>query len=89
MAEPPAPRIGCRDGDHEVADDDAIAPDPIDHRMVRHGAQIVSYAHAHGLLLLTAGTYGNVVRFLPPLSISDELLTEGLGILRDAVAAVR
>ncbi|CAJ0557605.1 unnamed protein product, partial [Mesorhabditis spiculigera] len=40
-------------------------------------AQIVSYAHAHGLLLLTAGTYGNVVRFLPPPSISDELLTEG------------
>lgn len=52
-------------------------------------AQIVSYAHAHGLLLLAAGTYGNVVRFLPPLSISDELLAEGLGILRDAVTAVR
>jgi 4-aminobutyrate aminotransferase/(S)-3-amino-2-methylpropionate transaminase len=52
-------------------------------------AQIVSYAHAHGLLLLTAGTYGNVVRFLPPLSISDELLAEGLDILRDAVDAVR
>ncbi len=26
-------------------------------------AQIVSYAHTHGLLMLTAGTYGNVVRF--------------------------
>lgn len=52
-------------------------------------AQIVSYAHKNGLILLTAGTHGNVVRFLPPLSISDELLREGLGIIRDAIASIR
>ena len=42
--------------------------------------------HAQGLVTLTCGTFGNVFRFLPPLSISDELLTEGLDILEDAFA---
>jgi len=37
--------------------------------------------HVQGLITLTCGTYGNVFRFLPPLTISDELLTEGLDIL--------
>jgi 4-aminobutyrate aminotransferase / (S)-3-amino-2-methylpropionate transaminase / 5-aminovalerate transaminase len=31
--------------------------------------------------VLTAGTFGNVVRFLPPLTISDELLSEGLEVI--------
>jgi 4-aminobutyrate aminotransferase/(S)-3-amino-2-methylpropionate transaminase len=40
--------------------------------------------HAQGLVTLTAGTYGNVFRFLPPLSIGDELVAEGLDILDQA-----
>jgi 4-aminobutyrate aminotransferase/(S)-3-amino-2-methylpropionate transaminase len=48
---------------------------------------IAKYAGEHGVILLTCGTYGNVVRFLPPLSISDELLREGLQIVADALAA--
>ncbi|HEX6360994.1 hypothetical protein [Actinophytocola sp.] len=39
------------------------------------------------MLVLTAGTYGNVLRLLPPLSIQDDLLREGLAILADAVTA--
>jgi 4-aminobutyrate aminotransferase/(S)-3-amino-2-methylpropionate transaminase len=38
-------------------------------------------AHAAGVIVLTCGTYGNVLRFLPPLTISDELLIEGLDVL--------
>ncbi|ORB27706.1 4-aminobutyrate--2-oxoglutarate transaminase [Mycolicibacterium parafortuitum] len=38
-------------------------------------------AHQAGVIVLTCGTYGNVLRFLPPLAISDELLLEGLDIL--------
>jgi 4-aminobutyrate aminotransferase / (S)-3-amino-2-methylpropionate transaminase / 5-aminovalerate transaminase len=34
-----------------------------------------------GVIVLTAGTFGNVVRFLPPLTISDDLLSEGLEVL--------
>ena len=39
---------------------------------------------AEGLVTLTCGTFGNVFRFLPPLSIGDDLLGEGLGIFETA-----
>jgi 4-aminobutyrate aminotransferase/(S)-3-amino-2-methylpropionate transaminase len=44
--------------------------------------------HAEGLLVLTCGTYGNVLRFLPPLVIGEDLLNEGLDILEQAFARV-
>ena len=43
--------------------------------------------HQQGLITLTAGTFGNVLRFLPPLVIGDDLLHEGLDILEAAFAA--
>jgi 4-aminobutyrate aminotransferase/(S)-3-amino-2-methylpropionate transaminase len=42
--------------------------------------------HAAGLVTLTCGTYGNVLRLLPPLVIGDALLNEGLDILEQAMA---
>ncbi|GAA1622694.1 4-aminobutyrate--2-oxoglutarate transaminase [Actinoplanes couchii] len=48
-------------------------------------AAVSKTCHDAGLLTLTCGTYGNVLRFLPPLVISDEHLGRGLGILRDAL----
>ena len=45
---------------------------------------ITSYANNNGLLLLSAGVKGNVVRFLTPLVITDEELNEGLTILEQA-----
>ena len=39
-----------------------------------------------GVIALPAGTYGNVVRFLPPLTIEDVLLSDGLDMLEEAVA---
>jgi len=50
-------------------------------------ARVNKACHAAGLVTLTCGTFGNVFRFLPPLSASDELLSEGLDILEDAFAA--
>jgi 4-aminobutyrate aminotransferase/(S)-3-amino-2-methylpropionate transaminase len=38
-------------------------------------------AHAAGVIVLSCGTFGNVLRFLPPLTISDELLEEGLDVI--------
>ena len=40
-----------------------------------------------GVIVLTAGTYGNVVRLLPPITIEDGLLDEGLDLLEEAFAA--
>ena len=42
---------------------------------------------AEGVLILTCGTYGNVIRLLPPLVIGDELLTEALEVLEAAIRA--
>ena len=46
--------------------------------------RIAKACHAQGVLVLTAGTYGNVLRFLPPLTIPDHLLIEGLDVLEGA-----
>jgi 4-aminobutyrate aminotransferase/(S)-3-amino-2-methylpropionate transaminase len=40
---------------------------------------------AEGVIILTCGTFGNVIRFLPPLSIGDDLLNEGIDVLAAAL----
>jgi 4-aminobutyrate aminotransferase/(S)-3-amino-2-methylpropionate transaminase len=51
-------------------------------------AAVAKACHADGLVVLTCGTYGNVLRFLPPLVMPDHLLHEGLAILEKAFASV-
>jgi 4-aminobutyrate aminotransferase/(S)-3-amino-2-methylpropionate transaminase len=46
---------------------------------------IAKACHAQGVVVLTAGTYGNVLRFLPPLVIPQDLLSEGLDVIEHAV----
>ncbi|BBN48996.1 4-aminobutyrate--2-oxoglutarate transaminase [Mycobacterium avium] len=43
-------------------------------------------AHAAGVIVLTCGMFGNIIRLLPPLTISDELLAEGIDILGGLLA---
>jgi 4-aminobutyrate aminotransferase / (S)-3-amino-2-methylpropionate transaminase / 5-aminovalerate transaminase len=50
--------------------------------------KIVKAAGERGLMLLSAGLYGNVIRLLMPLTITDEQLEEGLQILEEAFEAV-
>jgi len=49
---------------------------------------IATACHAQGVVVLTCGTWGNVIRLLPPLVIEEHLLDEGLDVLAGAVAAV-
>ena len=56
-----------------------IEPDP------SASAAVQQYCARAGVLVLTCGTYGNVVRLLPPLTIPADLLEEGLGVLREAI----
>jgi 4-aminobutyrate aminotransferase/(S)-3-amino-2-methylpropionate transaminase len=49
---------------------------------------IVKYCQSKGVLILTAGTYSNVVRFLPPIVITDELLKDALSVLDEAIASI-
>jgi 4-aminobutyrate aminotransferase/(S)-3-amino-2-methylpropionate transaminase len=46
---------------------------------------IVGYCNQQGVIALACGTYGNVIRLLPPLVITDEQLADGLGVLAAAV----
>ena len=48
-------------------------------------ARIAKASHQAGVIVLTCGTYGNVIRFLPPLSIPDDLLTEGIDVVLNAL----
>ncbi|MGQ5260228.1 4-aminobutyrate--2-oxoglutarate transaminase [Micromonospora sp. ZYX-F-536] len=59
----------------ELVQPGTLIPDPIS------TAAVSAACHAAGLLTLTCGTYGNVLRFLPPLVISDAHLTRGADIL--------
>jgi 4-aminobutyrate aminotransferase/(S)-3-amino-2-methylpropionate transaminase len=49
---------------------------------------VVKYCQSKGVLILTAGTYSNVVRFLPPIVITDELLKDALSVLDEAFASL-
>jgi 4-aminobutyrate aminotransferase/(S)-3-amino-2-methylpropionate transaminase len=51
-------------------------------------AKVIKYCQSKGVLILTAGSYGNVIRFLPPLVISDELLNDALSVLAEAFDTV-
>ncbi len=59
----------------ELVRPESTAPDP---ELTR---QVAAAAHAAGVVVLACGTYGNVLRFLPPLSMPDHLLAEALDVL--------
>ena len=50
--------------------------------------KLVKHCHSNGVLILNAGTYYNVIRFLPPLVITDELLKDALGVLAEGFASL-
>jgi 4-aminobutyrate aminotransferase/(S)-3-amino-2-methylpropionate transaminase len=56
-------------------------PDPV------RTAAVSAYCHQQGVVTLTCGTWGNVFRFLPPLSIGDALLEEAFDVVGEAFAA--
>ena len=49
-------------------------------------ASAIKYCQQKGVLILSAGTYGNVIRLLPPLVMPEHLLKEALEILDEALA---
>jgi len=65
----------------ELVDPETQAPDAALAAAVARGAL------ERGVILLTCGTFGNVIRFLPPLAIGDELLHDGLDVVAEALAA--
>jgi 4-aminobutyrate aminotransferase / (S)-3-amino-2-methylpropionate transaminase / 5-aminovalerate transaminase len=50
--------------------------------------KITQYCYEHGLITITAGSYGNVIRVLVPLVVTDQQMDEGLDVLEAALASV-
>jgi 4-aminobutyrate aminotransferase/(S)-3-amino-2-methylpropionate transaminase len=50
--------------------------------------QVLRHCREHGLILLSAGSYGNVLRVLVPLVVTTEQFDEGLNVLESALAIV-
>ena len=51
-------------------------------------AKMVSYCHQNGLVLLSCGTYGNIIRTLMPFVITDEQLKKGLAIMEKGLSEI-
>ncbi len=51
--------------------------------------EILKYCTNKGVLILSAGTYANVIRLLPPLIIEEDLLRDGLAVLDEALASIK
>lgn len=63
--------------------------DPVTKKPAADVAKAVqTYALQHGVLILTAGTFGNVLRFLPPVVITDEQLLDAVAVMDDALASL-
>jgi 4-aminobutyrate aminotransferase / (S)-3-amino-2-methylpropionate transaminase / 5-aminovalerate transaminase len=50
--------------------------------------QVTQYCYEHGLITISAGSYGNVIRLLMPLVITDDQMDEGLDVLEGALKTV-
>jgi 4-aminobutyrate aminotransferase/(S)-3-amino-2-methylpropionate transaminase len=80
------PRIGDVRGHGAMIAAEFVDPETGEPDAALTGA-IAKACIADGVVVLTCGTYGNVIRFLPPLSIPDALLNEGIDIVAAALAA--
>ncbi|HEX6515919.1 MAG TPA: 4-aminobutyrate--2-oxoglutarate transaminase [Nocardioidaceae bacterium] len=65
----------------EIVGADGHTPDPV------RAASVSRYCHEQGVLTLTCGTFGNVLRFLPPLVMPDHLLAEAFDVVAEAFDA--
>jgi len=50
-------------------------------------SRVATTCHQQGVVVLTCGTYGNVIRLLPPLVINEDLLAEGMDVLEHAITS--
>src|SRR3954463_14217927 len=80
------PAVGDIRGRGAMMAIELVRPGTLEPDSARAGA-VAAYCHRNGVVVLTCGTWGNVFRFLPPLSISDELLEEAFDVVAEAFTA--
>jgi 4-aminobutyrate aminotransferase/(S)-3-amino-2-methylpropionate transaminase len=79
------PTIGDIRGRGAMMAIELVKPGTLDPDAAR-AAAVAAYCHTNGVVVLTCGTWGNVFRFLPPLSIGDDLLEEAFDVVAEAFA---
>ncbi|WP_053204518.1 4-aminobutyrate--2-oxoglutarate transaminase [Jiangella muralis] len=77
------PRIGDVRGRGAMMAVELVGPDGAPDAALARA--VAADCHARGVIVLTCGTYGNVLRLLPPLVIGDDLLHDGLDVLAEAL----
>lgn len=80
------PTIGDIRGRGAMLAIELVAPGTLEPNADRTAA-LNKYCHQHGVVTLTAGTYGNVFRFLPSLTMPSHLLEDALNVLESAFEA--
>lgn len=80
------PTIGDIRGRGAMLAIELVAPGTLEPNADRTAA-LNKYCHQHGVVTLTAGTYGNVFRFLPSLTMPSHLLEDALNVLQSAFEA--
>jgi 4-aminobutyrate aminotransferase / (S)-3-amino-2-methylpropionate transaminase / 5-aminovalerate transaminase len=75
-------RLGAMVGVELVRDSQTREP------ATKEAAELVKMACQRGVILISAGTYGNVIRFLPPLVITNAELDEGLDVLEQCFETI-
>jgi len=63
----------------------ALVKGPKSEPAADEAGQMVSYCHENGLIIISCGTYGNVVRTLVPFVVTDDQLEKGLAIMEDGL----
>jgi 4-aminobutyrate aminotransferase/(S)-3-amino-2-methylpropionate transaminase len=68
-----------------------VAIELVDDRSTKHPAKeaasrVIEECYKQGVIVLKAGTFDNVIRFLPPLTIDESLLLEGFDVVEKALA---
>jgi 4-aminobutyrate aminotransferase/(S)-3-amino-2-methylpropionate transaminase len=82
------PQIGDVRGRGAMMAVELIVPGTVSTPDPAEAARISNACHAAGVVTLTCGTWGNVLRLLPPLTISDELLQDAMDVISEAMGLV-
>ncbi len=56
---------------------------------VEETSAVQKYCTDHGVVILTCGTFNNVIRFLPPLVITDQEMNKGLSVIEEGLASLK
>src|SRR5690348_1354542 len=71
--------LGCMVGLELITDSISKSPNSVATK------KLIQFCHENGLVIMSAGSFGNIIRLMPSLKISKEILHEGLNVIEDGL----